>query len=305
MGRTLVIHPGALGDVLLAIPALRAIVHRDAGAEIILAAQSPVGDLLHALGVVGARVRFDLLGLDRLFVDEPLEAPASLLVRADHVVSWFGARDPTFAKQLAEIVPSAIVAAPWTPDTIVWQHLLATVGHVPDEADRRPVRVPDDLVVAGRRALESAGWDGHSPLVVAHPGAGGAAKRWSPEGYAIVLDEIRARAGTAVVVHEGPADRDPAGAVLSRLDPPVRTLDNPTLQVLAGALAHARVYIGNDSGVSHLAAAVGTPSVVLFTRETHAWVPWCERARVVIVSTPDLVRADIAAVTAALSGLLS
>jgi ADP-heptose:LPS heptosyltransferase len=51
MGQTLVIHPGPLGDVLLAIPALRALRKRH-GAGLILAAQTRIGDLLHVLGVV-------------------------------------------------------------------------------------------------------------------------------------------------------------------------------------------------------------------------------------------------------------
>ena len=304
MGPTLVIHPGALGDVLLAIPALRALRKRHPDARITLAAQSPVGDLLRALAVIDTSVRFERLGLDRLFVGADLDASIDVLRHAGRVVCWFGARDPAFVRELAAIAPGAIVATPWTSDAIVWEHLLATIGEDRDGADRTPVRVPPSVVADGRRALAAAGWDGAAPLVVVHPGAGGVAKRWSIDGYADVLADIRSRFRVALVVHEGPADREPAQALVARLDPPVGKLDNPPLPVLAGALAHARAFLGNDSGVSHLAAAAGAPSVVVATPEARAWAPWSPSVRPVIVSTRDLVRGDVARVATAVEDLL-
>ncbi len=61
------------------------------------------------------------------------------------------------------------------------------------------------------------------------------------------------------------------------LGPPAIPLREPPLDALAGALACAALYLGNDSGVSHLAAAVGAPSVVLFTRALLGWRPWAPR----------------------------
>ena len=53
----------------------------------------------------------------------------------------------------------------------------------------------------------------------------------------------------------------------------------PSLTELAGALVIARAYIGSDSGVSHLAACVGTPSVILYPPETlRRWAPWSPSA---------------------------
>jgi ADP-heptose:LPS heptosyltransferase len=333
MGQTLVIHPGPLGDVLLAIPALRALRKRH-GAGLILAAQTGVGELLHVLGAVDVRVRFDLLGLDRLFVDPlPDEArpelrgdaarpPAGVEERpglagtlralggmgghvgAPHLICWFGSKDPTFARRLVEWVPGAIVAPPWRPDVPVWQHLLATIDEEPVAADREPLAVHPRLMADGRRALDAAGWDGEVPLVIVHPGSSGRGKRWPVEGYAEVLNAVRAAHRVAIVLHEGPSDREPVRALLPRLVGPVGVLDNPTLPTLAAALGHAHVFVGNDSGVSHLAAAVGAPSLVLFTSGMQAWAPWSRRAATTLVSTTDLYPADIDAVTAALMPLV-
>jgi heptosyltransferase-3 len=303
MGRALVIHPGALGDVLLAIPALRALRRRHPRDEIVLAAQSHVGDLLRTVAVIDARVRFERLRLDRLFVDAALDSAVDL--RADSVVCWFGASDPTFAKRMREVAADVIVAPPWTTSGRVWEHLVATLGEGAGEADRRPVDVPASVRSDGRCALEAAGWDGMTPLVVVHPGASGAAKRWPVEGYAEVIAAIRARARVAVIVHAGPADHEAASALVRLLDAPTGTLDNPTLDVLAGALGHVSGFFGNDSGVSHLAAAVGVPSLVLFAPERRGWAPWSESATTHVVSMRELARDDVAAATSALRGLLT
>jgi ADP-heptose:LPS heptosyltransferase len=301
--QTLVIHPGPLGDVLLAIPALRALRRRHAGASLALAAQSPIGELMHALGLVDVRLRFELLGLDSLFVDGPPDERARVLGEAARVVCWFGSKDPTFAKRLTGLVPGAVVARPWVPEGLVWEHLLETIGARATVEDREPVRVPARLVAEGHAALRAAGWDGASPLLVAHPGASGAGKRWPVDGFAAVLDRLRARA--TVVVHEGPADADPVRALLPKLGGPARVLANPPLPVLAAALSHARAFLGNDSGVSHLAASVGARSVVLFTSGMRAWEPWSPRARSLVVSSGGLYRGDVDAVADAVDRVLA
>jgi lipopolysaccharide heptosyltransferase III len=283
MARTLVIHPGALGDVLLAIPALRALRRGPRGVEVAIAAQSHVGALLHGLDEVDAYQRFDALGLDALFADVP--APPAL-VRAlgdvDHVVCWFGARDAQFADRLRAIVPSAVIARS-VPDTgTVWEHLVLTAARG-TEADRTPVRVPSALVDDGRQALEAAGWAGERPLLVVHPGASGPAKEWPVDRFAHVIEPLTER--FAVAVHEGPTDRDAARGLRDRLSGAVLHLDQPSLSVLAGALVHASAYLGNDSGVSHLAAAVGVPSVVLFRSDALPWAPWASGVEVVAVDT--------------------
>jgi len=279
--------------VLLAVPALRA--WRRAGQPLVLAAQPRIGALLAALRVVDEYVAFDALGLQALFVDAPASEPR--LPPAARVVSWFGAREPVFVRRLRERVPDAVVA-PSTGEGLVWEHLLATVG-APDGDWRAPLVVPPALRDAGRAALAAAGWDGR-PFVLVHAGAGGRAKRWPADGFAAALATLGA--GYDVVVHRGPADADAVEALVSRLGRRPRLLDHPALDALAGAVTHAASWLGNDSGVSHLAAAVGAPCVVLFHPANLAWRPWAGGAAVVTVA-PDTVRpADVAAVAAALAG---
>jgi len=85
-----------------------------------------------------------------------------------------------------------------------------------------------------------------------------------------------------VIVHQGPADRAAVDALLDRLDGAVDRLVEPDLPSLAAVLAGARAYLGGDSGVSHLAAAVGAPSVILFPpAHVRRWAPWSPTATVI------------------------
>ena len=302
--RTIVLHPGALGDVLLAIPALRALRAGAPSDELVLAAQPRIGKLLAALSVVDRALDFDALGLHALFTAHaPGEQPRELLEGA-RVVSWFGSRDAGFARRLRSLAGESVVASSVPADGgTVWEHLHASVATLSGAAAsagawREPIALSDDIVVAGRRALDDSGWDGLRPLVILHPGAGGVAKRWPAEGFARLAEAVVDTFGGEVVVHEGPADRDAVASFRLRARVPVRTLVNPPLETLAGAVHHAALWVGNDSGVSHLAAALGVSTLVLFTAANLAWRPWATGARVRVVGVDALAPSDVDAVIA-------
>jgi heptosyltransferase-3 len=319
MSRTVVLHPGALGDVLLAIPALRALRGGRPGDELVLAAQPRIGQLLAALSVINRPLDFDALGLDALFSSSAPADPLRRLLGQARVVSWFGSRDAHFTERLRSLAAETVVASSLPAESVmVWRHLLATVaplapGATGETASREPTALPESIVHAGRRALADAGWDGASPLVVLHPGAGGAAKRWAVAGFARVAEALVLTLGAHVIVHEGPADRDAVAALRDRLrvPPPTRgggqaaaALVDPPLETLAGAIHHAALWIGNDSGVTHLAAAVGAPTLALFTAANLAWQPWAHDARVRVVGVDALAATDVDAVTVGASELI-
>jgi ADP-heptose:LPS heptosyltransferase len=296
----LVLHPGALGDVLLAVPALRALRSARPADALALAAQPRIGRLLTALGVVDRWLAFDALGLERLFGAGEPGPRLRALVAGERLVSWFGAGDQHFASRLAALAPGAVVAAPHTPGIDTWRHLLASVTPLTGDVAgaREPLAVPAALVAEGRALLGAAGWNGARRLVMLHAGAGSPGKCWAPEGFAALARRLATAADVEIVLHEGPADRDAAAALRAQLGGGVLTLVEPALEALAGALRHVALWIGNDSGVSHLAAAVGAPALVLFTERNLAWRPWAARARTPVVATDALARADVDAVSA-------
>jgi ADP-heptose:LPS heptosyltransferase len=297
---TLAVHPGALGDVLLAIPALRAL-RVMAGAPLVLAAQPRIGALLQTLGIVDRAVAFDTLGLDALFVDDPARSPRLPDLR--RLVCWFGARDPVFLRRLTALVPDAVVA-PSTPEGgLVWEHLLGTIG-APSGEWCAPAAVPDRPWAEGARALAAAGCEGPRPWLVVHPGAGSAAKCWPAEAFARTITTVASRARVNVAVHAGPADHEATTALRRQIGAGVAWLVEPSLSTLAGALAHATIFLGNDSGVSHLAAALGVPSLALFDARHRAWRPWWPGARTRTVTLTDTVPEEVAGVVAELELML-
>ncbi len=283
--------------MLLAIPALRSLRTQGSPQPLVLAAQRRLGRLLASLGEVDRAVDFESLGLGALFTaDADRECPP--LPRAARVVCWFGSRDPVFVANLRAVVPDARVAAPAAHDVPVWQHLRRTVG-APLDGDTASVCVPPAVAEAGRQALRAAGWNGAWPVVLLQPGAGSAAKRWPIDGFATVARNLCRARSLALAVHEGPADAEAASALVAALGPQSIVIREPALEALAGALATAALYLGNDSGVSHLAAAVGAPSVVLFSRDLLGWRPWAAGTRVLVVSTGESLAADVDQVMAA------
>jgi hypothetical protein len=294
--------------------------HSRPDAPLVLAAQPRIGELLRALGLVDRVLAFESLHLDALFTEEKIELgdaePLRIFLRPPSlqagpavpatIVSWFGSRDPHFVTRLTALVPGAVVAPSSEAGRLVWQHLLATVSAPPEQADRwrKPVPVPARLTAEGRRALLDAGWDGDTQLVVVHPGAGGVSKRWPAEGFAAVLERLAARGGVMLAVHQGRADAEAVAALEARLRGPRIVLKEPLLPVLAGMLRYATAYLGNDSGVSHLAAALGVPSVVLFAADNLDWQPWPRHVEVFTVRTSVLDTADCDRVAAAMMGLL-
>ena len=299
--------------MLLAIPALRVLRRAWPGDSLVLAAQPRIGRLLELLAVVHRAVDFDALGLSALFEPESggrrrqwPERCADDLRRATRVIAWIGAGEPSFVERLGALVPGSIVAPSVGAGRPVWEHLVDTLGAgsaYREPAIRAAVDLPAALGNEAREELVRSGWNARDRLLIVHPGAGGHRKRWPAAGYAAVLEQVAALPGVAIAIHRGPADSDAVAALTGALTARAIALQEPPLPLLAGMLTHATAYLGNDSGVSHLAAALGAPSIVLFGAERLIWRPWADHVEPMVVST-GAEGADAARVTAELASLL-
>jgi len=140
---------------------------------------------------------------------------------------------------------------------VAWRALVTAARLTP------PASATADTLAAGLRA----------PVLALSTGAGSPAKRWSRASFATVVDGWRAGGGDVVEI-AGPAERDEPPLAGAR-----RVLDW-RLPDVAAVLARAHVWLGNDSGPSHVAAAVGLPGRVLFgPTEPHRWRPLSFRLR--------------------------
>ena len=278
-----------------------------------IAVQPRIGRLLEALGVVDRSVDFERLGLDALFASETSGSEhqwparcADELKRSVRLVAWVGARDPVFVRRLTTLAPGSIVAASTAGRRPVWEHLADTVGAADDDREiRAPIAIPAALAAEARRELARLGWREHDRLLVVHPGAGGPDKQWPAAGFAEVVDRARALPHLAIAIHQGPADAAAVAALPESLIARAIVLREPPLPLLAGVLSLAATYLGNDSGVSHLAAALGVQSVVLFGEAQRPWRPWAEHVEPLVVSLAALRDSDVERVTADLASRLA
>lgn len=124
------------------------------------------------------------------------------------------------------------------------------------------------------------------PYVALHVGAGNPIKRWMPERWAWVARELARRARVRVAVLSGPGDEAAAGEAVLRALPRAARIDlrgRLRLGDLAAVIKGSALFLGNDGGAAHVAAAVGTPAVIVFagTSLSADWVPRGSRIAVV------------------------
>jgi ADP-heptose:LPS heptosyltransferase len=279
--RCLVVHPGALGDVLLALPALAHLAALVPGSRRVLAASPRLGALLEHAGVVEQATDLDGLGLHHVFESEPDPEGLVRLGGYDVVVSWLGAGDATYRRHLERLARRVVVARAVPPPgsrVHAARHLLDTLaplGSPPDAV--RVVRLePRDAERAWARGWLEARGLGPGEAVILHPGAGSPAKAWP--GFGRLASRLRAR-GRPVVVVGGPVDAAAVARTVTEGTVPESVVGQDlSLPCLAALFRSAGALVGNDSGLSHLAAAVGCPTVALFgPTDPRVWAPIGER----------------------------
>jgi heptosyltransferase-2 len=118
------------------------------------------------------------------------------------------------------------------------------------------------------------------PLIAMHPGSGGysTARRWAPERFAQLADTLFNDTGGQLILLGGPEEAELHKQIfeLMQSDMPVRSFAGKgNIRVAAAILEQADLFIGNDSGLMHLATAVGTPTVAIFgLTNSDAWGPY-------------------------------
>ena len=177
------------------------------------------------------------------------------LGRATTIISFVSNGQDAWAENVGALAPSArrVFVLPRPPGG--W------AGHVCDWHIHQLAEQGLALPLAGRDGPR--GGDPNGPVVV-HPGSGGRSKCWPLERYEVLIDALRA-GGRAVRVVVGEVELDTwSGELLDRWHRRYGAEALATLDQLYDALAAASLYVGNDSGPTHLAAQMGLPTVAMF-----------------------------------------
>jgi len=268
--RVCVLFPGALGDFVCFLPALHELSKAH---SVDLLARSDFA----AIAPQAVRVQsLERLEVRRLFIDGGARDEQVRRFFAGYAVvySWFASQERRFVEQLHEASRGRAQVFRFRPnnnDLHQSDYYLSCLG-----ASFADASLPWLALTAGARiwceAFCRANGLGGEPLLVLAPGSGSREKNWPEESYLQVADAWREQVGGRVVLVVGPVEAERRG--FDRLSAgcvPASALD---LAQLAALLARSDVYLGNDSGVSHLAAAVGARTVALFgPSDERQWAP--------------------------------
>ena len=263
--KTLVLFPGALGDFVCFLPALHELAR---GRAVDLLARSEYGDLLPPHIHAGTIERREI---GRLFVaGADLRETAELFRPYAAVYSWTGSGDAVFRTNFAAAAGVKGKLFPFRPAlsrSHIADYYLACVGAA---AGGRPaVALKADALAWARAWLRAEGLDTKRILTVA-PGSGATEKNWPREYFRAVIDWWRRSCCGEALVVLGPAEDADASA----WTPVAAVARNQSLARLAALLSLSEVYLGNDSGVTHLAAAAGAETLALFgPTDAAEWAP--------------------------------
>ncbi|MCP9442370.1 MAG: glycosyltransferase family 9 protein [Nitrospira sp.] len=277
----LAIHPGSLGDVLLAVPTLQRLRAGYPNHRYILASHESVGRLLLECNVVEEWVSFESGAIrDLLFGEEsvPLSERYSWIQDCELVIGWLKDDDGLIENRLKMMgIRHVCIKSPFDPAVTAthqsdrYSEVIGGRGHGSTVEPRicvRPAFKQSAEMCLTKRSITL-----DRPIVVIHPGSGSRAKCIRPEVLASVIEELK-NTGKQCLLLEGPADRETVRAVMERVCHPLPVLRDADLTTVAGVLLRAWVYIGHDSGITHLAGLLGVPTVALFGPTDPArWAP--------------------------------
>lgn len=159
---------------------------------------------------------------------------------------------------------------------------LALLGFVGVPVEDRP----RSSLAVSKIALDSLGvkiWPQRSQIsnlkfeiALLHPAAAFATKQWATENFARIAEYFDSQGLQSVAV-AARSERDVLEKLKTSSRVPITAFDDLTLSEITALASMSRIFVGNDSGIAHIAAAVGTPTVVIFgSSNRHHWRPWTD-----------------------------
>jgi ADP-heptose:LPS heptosyltransferase len=272
--KLLIIRPAALGDTLMLMPA---IAQLRASAEITLVSRYP--GLYFFRSYAHSCIDYEGPGWHRLFLEEGDDAPNPIFSKVDRVVAFLRDPDKSVINNLTTYLPPASVhlfpAFPPKRDKV---HVAFYLARCLQRAGL-PIDPRTSLEEACKRPLLG----GKDPSIqqnkiIFHPGSGGKDKNYSPDFWLELIRAFRKslfNEKTKFNLLLGPAEEQLLSYYRKSLgDGGKEMVFAPEKEKLKPLLIQATLYVGHDSGITHLAAMLGTPTVALFKNSSvYQWRP--------------------------------
>ena len=272
-----------MGDVILTVPVLSALKKSLPKARITYLAEAPYSALLEHHPLVD-----NVLSIDKKNGQLPV---IKKLIRShfDAAIDLFG--NPRSALLIWLSGATMRIGGDFRGRKLFYTHKIRDDGvtktavdfhlryleplHIHPAAERPFVIVTDEEDARAKEFLVQKGYDPERPIIGIHPGASWPAKRWLPERFGQLANKLSQQLGVQVFFTLGPGEDDILQAVLDVCKFPVGEPVVLPLRQLAALLKQFQVYVTNDCGPMHLAAAVGTKTVAIFgPGEPEIWFPY-------------------------------
>jgi heptosyltransferase-3 len=273
----LVIHPGALGDVLLSFPALVALKGKR-GTRLAMLCKDQVGKVACDLQVAAVHFPVESARFCGLFAKEMSHDMKAFIDCYDTIVSIGFSED--ISHHIGQHHRGRTYGITPRPPAGEEVHV---AGHITRQFEikgllrksgdcrRWEAKTEDGKSDVGAR-VSSSGHPGmeetkglrEKDLVLIHPGAGSPRKRWALDNFMTVALAMRDRNSANVVFLLGPAESDLLPLVKKQVEGkcPIHAIED--LSEVVALMKATRCFIGNDSGLAHLAAMMGVPTVAIF-----------------------------------------
>lgn len=294
----LIIRPGAIGDNLLTFPVIQALRAQSNNPHITFVGNSAVLPLALDAHIAEDVSDYNSRQWSELFSTTGIRSPALqvLLQRIDVAICWLRDPEHTIEHNLRSLGIQRVIVAPGRPSPDERIHIVDYLAHtlnLPHPIPFSPLLPPCDCKGAVHYPTSLPMLQ---PIAI-HPGSGGAHKCWPGAHFASLITALWQR-DIPILLLAGPADSERLAELLSQLPSPpspplLLTLVDAPLRTVAQQLLHCQGYIGNDSGITHLAALLATPTIVLFGPSDPAiWRPYGSTTRVLYEPVLTNLRPD-------------
>ncbi len=293
--RILIIRPGALGDLIVTLPTFGAIRHYFQGARIEIMGYTTFLEITNGRFYADAVSRFDQADIAPLFVNNA-QLPPSLIKKfegTDLVFSFVSDKEQVFAHNLRKAGVKHIIHREPLPACSEGVHI---TDYLLKSLDSLGITHPDAIPKVflnnedrrfGEKFIKDAAVNSSKPLIAIHPGSGSRRKCWPVERFAGLMSRLGSDRDAQFLVISGPADDKIIEELRLKIGDTFITANQLPLPHLAAIITKCRLFIGNDSGVTHLAAAVGTPTIALFgPTDPRIWGPRGDKVTILYKKHP-------------------
>ena len=278
----LVVFPGALGDFLCFLPTLRFLSELKHDFELEIAMRADFLELLfHRDRPLTVR-SLDCHEIGRVFSDRAVLNPGlwNHFRTYSLIYSWMGSGQPDFVRKLESRYDGDLKIFPFRPSRVglhMVDYYLSCLGGRRSAGDFPDIPLSPSAVAWCRRLWEEFGLGGKKVLALA-PGSGAVEKNWPLTYYGALCEWWKEKSNGEALVVLGPAEEERMRG--NRFPGNVISVSGLSLGQVVALLSRCDLYLGNDSGITHLAGTLGIPTVALFgPTDTIQWRPLGPRVR--------------------------